>query len=89
MNQGRFGEFVEQVIDADRKRQREEQEQEADRKLWMAYIRGHHEESYSEWKEHLIEKSDSRQSGSRDVDLTDSEKEDIIQNALAPWMVDR
>ena len=53
IDQGRFGEFVEEIINLENKRKKEQQEKEDDDKLWQAYIRSMSEQSFIEWKKGL------------------------------------
>ena len=60
INQGRFGEFVEEIINLENKRKKEKQEKEDDDKLWQAYIRSMSEKSFIEWKKKLKEESNKQ-----------------------------
>ena len=60
INQGRFGEFVEGIIDLENKRKKEEQEKENDDKLWQAYIRSMSDKSFIDWKKELKESSNKQ-----------------------------
>lgn len=53
INQGRFGEFVEHLLDVENERRKEEIEKENDNKLWIAYVHSHTELSFSDWKKQL------------------------------------
>ena len=53
INQGRFGEFVEEIINLENKRKKEQQEKEDDDKLWQAYIRSMSEKTFTDWKKEL------------------------------------
>ena len=53
INQGRFGEFVSEIIEMDNKRKQEEAEKEEDNKLWLAYIISMSDKSFNEWKDGL------------------------------------
>ena len=60
INQGRFGEFVEEIINLENKRKKEKQEKEEDDKLWQAYIRSMSEKSFIEWKKGLKQESNKQ-----------------------------
>ena len=60
INQGRFGEFVEGIIDLENKRRKEEEEKENDNKLWQAYIRSMSEKSFVDWKNELEQGSNKQ-----------------------------
>lgn len=53
INQGRFGEFVTEIIEMDFKRKQEEAKKEEDNKLWTAYVHSMTDKSFIEWKEGL------------------------------------
>ena len=53
IDQGRFGEFVEGIIDLENKRRKEADEKENDDKLWQAYIHSMSEKSFIDWKKDL------------------------------------
>ena len=57
IDQGRFGEFVEEIINLENKRKKEQQEKEDDDKLWQAYIRSMSEKSFTDWKKELKQDS--------------------------------
>ena len=60
IDQGRFGEFVEEIINLENKRKKEQQEKEDDDKLWQAYIRSMSEKSFTEWKKELKQDSNKQ-----------------------------
>ena len=60
INQGRFGEFVEGIIDLENKRRKKEQEQENDDKLWQAYIHSMSDKSFIEWKKELKQENNKK-----------------------------
>ena len=56
---GRFGEFVAEVLAMDKKRKDEEAEKENDNKLWTAYLlSGTKEQTFNEWKTGLTQKQE-------------------------------
>lgn len=89
INQGRFGELVTELINAECKRRIEEVEQKEDEKLWIAYLLGGHEESFLEWKRELIRSTESRQDipngrgRKSDSDLTEDDIQMILQNTFS------
>jgi len=58
INQGRFGEFVFNILEMDYKRKQEEAKKEEDNKLWSVFIRSGSEKSFKEWKQDLKEKKE-------------------------------
>lgn len=84
INQGRFGELVIDIINAEYKRRIEALEQKEDEKLWMAYLLGGHEESFLEWKQGLLQSAGiKKDSSNKEVTTTDASlTEDDIQMIL-------
>ena len=59
INNGRFGEFVTEVLAMDKKRKDEEAEKENDNKLWTAYLLGGaKDQTFNEWKAGLTMKEE-------------------------------
>lgn len=53
IEQGRFGEFVSEIIEMDNKRKQEETKKEEDNKLWLAYILSMSDKPFNDWKNGL------------------------------------
>ena len=53
IDQGRFGEFVQNIVEIENKRKQEEAELASDNRLWIAYVHSMSEQSFVEWKEGL------------------------------------
>ena len=83
--QGRFGEFVENIVSLEKERRNAEMEKENERMLWEMYIHSMSNESYREWKRRVLGGSSSSASTSSggDEDLTDSEITDIINKTFS------
>jgi hypothetical protein len=57
IDQGRFGEFVTEILAMDAKRREEKTKKENDDKLWTAYLLcGDREQTFNEWKAGLSQK---------------------------------
>lgn len=82
IDQGRFGEFVTEIIEMDNERKREAEEKENDDKLWQAYIRSGSEKSFNDWKKELEQKN-KNQGNSQPVTLsmTDERVADVKEQA--------
>lgn len=52
--QGRFGEFVDNILKMDRERKKETAQKYQDDRLWLAYIHSMTEQSFRDWKNGLI-----------------------------------
>lgn len=53
INQGRFGEFVNRIIELENQRRKEEAEKEDEDRLWIAYVHSMSEKSFVEWRNGL------------------------------------
>lgn len=58
IEQGRFGEFVVNIIEMDIKRKKETAQKEEDQKLWLAYIHSMTDQSFHDWKNGLTQKKE-------------------------------
>lgn len=58
IEQGRFGEFVANILEMDMKRRKEALQKEDDDKLWLAYVHSMTGQSFHEWKKMLMEKQE-------------------------------
>lgn len=57
IGQGRFGEFVSEILEMDYKRKKQEAEKENDNRLWSIYIRSFSDKTFDEWKKDLKQKN--------------------------------
>lgn len=57
IKRGRFGEFVENIINAENKRRKEEAEKEEEHKWWTLYVHSMSDKSFEKWKREVIEHS--------------------------------
>jgi len=81
IEQGRFGEFVENILSAEYERRKEEAEKEDNRKLWELYLHSMSDKSFNDWKKDVV-KAPSNTGKKRDEDLTDSDILAIIDRTL-------
>lgn len=84
---GRFGEFVEEILEMEYKRRKEAADKENEQKLWTMYIHSdaRMEMSFNEWKSRVLSsvpKKAEAQKGT-DADMTDADIEKLI-NRLFP-----
>lgn len=56
IEQGRFGEFVSEILELEHKRKQEESEKESENRLWLAYVHSYTDKSFNEWKVGLFSK---------------------------------
>lgn len=77
IEQGRFGEFVTEIIKAENKRRKEQAEKETDEMLWTAYVHSFSDKSFNDWKSEFIQPAspdNQKRARKRDDDMT---KQDI------------
>lgn len=78
MEDGRFGEFVQEIISSENKRKQAEAQKEEDRKLWELYLHSASDKSFRDWKEEVTKAN--RNVGKRDADLTNDDVHSIIKH---------
>ena len=78
IEQGRFGEFVDQIINLENERKREEAEKEDDNKLWIAYVHSMSDMPFKEWKEGLWKKQKEQPAT---LSMTDEQVEETKQQS--------
>lgn len=76
LEQGRFGEFVTNIINLENKRIQETAQKENDDRLWLAYVHSMSDKTFSEWKDGLM-----KQKPPEDYSMTDEQVEDAKQQA--------
>ena len=78
--QGRFGEFVSNVIEKENQRKQEEAEKEDEQKLWMMYVHSRTDKSFVDWKAEVLKPAHK---GGRDANMTDEDITDIINGLFS------
>lgn len=84
IEQGRFGEFVTEILLSEKRRKEEAAEKESEDRLWSAYIHSYYEGSYVEWKERMLGRVASETTATsipiakRDADMTNEDVDNII-----------
>lgn len=80
MEQGRFGEFVYEIISSEYKRRKDEAKKENDRKMWELYLHSYSDKSFDGWKEEVEQNTKNKTVGKRDAELTNDDVDKIIKN---------
>lgn len=85
IDQGRFGEFVTEIITQENKRRKEQEEKESDERLWAAYIHSYSDKSFVEWKSEILRpvRQTNGSTGKRDDDMTKTDIDNLL-NRLFP-----
>jgi len=78
INNGQFGEFVENIISKENKRRQEEAEKDNEQKLWTLYVHSMTDKSFNDWKAQVLQSSGNASVG-KDADLTDSDIDKIMK----------
>lgn len=78
IEQGRFGEFVSEILEMYYKRKKQEAEKEENNKLWLAFVHSRSELSFNEWKESLKQK---QQQQPEDYSMTNEQVADVKEQA--------
>lgn len=74
IDQGRFGEFVEEIIRLENKRKKEEEKKENENKLWQAYIHSMSDKPFMDWKKEAVQENRKQ---SRSLAMTDKQVEAV------------
>ena len=76
IEQGRFGEFVEEILEMEMKRKKAEAEKDSDNKLWIAFVHSKSDKTFSEWKEDLKQKEEPK-----NYSMNDKQVEEVKQKS--------
>lgn len=76
IDQGRFGEFVANILEMEYKRKKEAAEKEEERKLWDMFIHNGENESFNDWKARVLKPAKAKPGS--DANMTDKDIEKII-----------
>lgn len=77
IEQGRFGEFVNEILEMDYKRKKQEAEKEEDSKLWLAYVHTKSDLCFNDWKESLKQKQQPE-----DYSMTNDQVAEVKEQAM-------
>ena len=80
MNQGRFGEFVTNIIELEYERKKEEAEKLEEQKLWSLYIHSMSDKSFNNWKKEILKPATPGHT--RDEEMTDKDIMDVVDRFL-------
>lgn len=81
MQQGRFEEFVTNIIELENERKREEAAKIEDQKLWSMYIHSMSEDSFNNWKKKVLQQA--KPGHKRDAEMNDKDIMDIANQVLS------
>lgn len=88
IEQGRFGEFVTEIISAENKRRKEQAEKEDEEKLWAAYIHSFSDKSFSDWKSEILRPAGRarERDKKRDEDMTKADIDNLMKRLFKEKM---
>lgn len=79
IEQGRFGEFVTEIITAENKRRKEQADKEDEEKLWTAYVHSYSDKTFNEWKADILRPASVSGTGKRDEDMTKADIDALMK----------
>lgn len=82
IEQGRFGEFVTEILQAEKRRKEEAAQKENDDKWWSLYLHSASEKSFDQWKAELTGKATtepSTKTQGNDANTTNEDVDAIIK----------
>lgn len=82
IDQGRFGEWVGEIIAAENKRRKEQAEKEDEEKLWNMYVHSYSDLSFMEWKAEVlrpVEPERPARPRKRDDDMTKADIDNLLK----------
>ena len=80
INQGRFGEFVAEILEMDAKRKQEEADKDNEQKMWEMYLHSMADKSFNDWKKDVLSNRNSNQKPVS-LSMNDDQVEDAKQKA--------
>lgn len=84
ISRGRFGDFIEGFLQAEKDRKKEEAERDEDQKMWLAYVYSNTDpnKSFKDWKAEVLGRAGTSAAGKKtagsDFDLDEKGIKDII-----------
>ena len=85
IEQGQFGEFVENIVELENKRIIEEAEKENEDRLWQMYIHSYSDKSFNVWKDEVMngqpQQQEPSQNNSNSLSMTDEQVQNQLNNA--------
>ena len=86
INRGRFGKFVESILEDEYQRKKEEFERNEDWKLWVMYTQllsnGLTDESFNDWKQRVCKPTANKRGGG-DENLTEDKMQSIVSKLFS------
>lgn len=79
MEQGRFGEFVNEIIRQENQRRKEQVEETETQMLWTAYIHSGSDKSFVDWKSDILKPEAAGQNGrNKDDHMTKADIDNLM-----------
>lgn len=80
IDNGRFGEFVFELISAENKRRQDQAQKAEEQKLWELYLHSFSDKSFIDWKAEVTKSAPRANTGKKDADMTDEDVDKIIKH---------
>ncbi len=82
IDQGRFGEFVEEILEMEQKRKQEKAAKEDEQKLWEMYLHSMSDKSYIDWKKEVLSNNSGNKGNQKPtLAMSDEQVEDAKRQA--------
>ena len=78
IDNGRFGEFVFELVSAENKRRKEEAQKAEEQKMWELYLHSFSDKSFIDWKAEVTKTAP--QANAKDADMTTEDVDRIIRH---------
>ena len=78
IDNGRFGEFVFELVSSENKRRKEEAQKAEEQKMWELYLHSFSDKSFIDWKAEVTKTAP--QANTKDADMTDEDVDKIIKH---------
>lgn len=83
IEEGRFGEFVINIVTQEQERRKEQADRIEEDKLWNAYVHSYSDKSFIDWKAEVLKPASKTGTGKKDDDMTNDDINNIM-NDLFP-----
>lgn len=83
MEQGRFGEFVTEILSAEKQRKEELQKKEEDEKWWSLYLHSYSDKSFSQWKSEVTSGSGEHKKEARTSTKPEEDVDAMVQRLFS------
>ena len=83
IDNGRFGEFVNEIVIDENKRRKEQAEKDVDDRLWIAYVHSYSDLSFDDYKATVMKPASPHSSGKKDDDMTKDDIDNLLNRLFS------